>query len=88
MIWQDYPYALPNLILAATLALLAIYVKLRRGTQGAKAFTVLMLGLSLWSLGYGFELAHGYLLEVNFWVMVKYGGMVIVPGAWLVFTQQ
>jgi diguanylate cyclase (GGDEF)-like protein/PAS domain S-box-containing protein len=87
MIWQAYPYALPNLISAA-LALLGIYVRLRRGARGAGAFTVLMLGLSLWSLGYGFGLTNGYLLEANLSTMIQFGGMVIIPGAWLVFTLQ
>jgi diguanylate cyclase (GGDEF)-like protein/PAS domain S-box-containing protein len=88
MIWQAYPHALPNLLSAAVLALLGVYVRLRPGGRGVGALAVLMLGLSLWSLGYGFGLTNGYLLETNLSTMIQHGGMVIIPGAWLVFTLQ
>ncbi|HZD58023.1 MAG TPA: GAF domain-containing protein [Anaerolineales bacterium] len=88
MIWQAYPFALPNLISAAMLALLAVYAGLRRARPGARAFMLLVLGLSLWSLGYGFELTNGFLLEASLWSIVRYGGIAIIPGAWLVFSLQ
>jgi PAS domain S-box-containing protein len=86
MSWRYAPYVWPLLVAAAVLAVLAFFAWRRRPTPGARAFTLLMLAASEWSLGYALELGSAALPAKVFWADVQYLGIVIVPGAWLVFV--
>ncbi len=56
--------------------------------SGGAAFAVMMLGVGLWSFGYGFELASHTLEDALFWAKVEYFGIATVPLAWLVLASQ
>ena len=83
---QYTPYAPPLLVAAALSAGLAIFAWRRRGTPGAGALALLMLGVSVWSLGYALEFAGSGLEAKVFWAKVEYLGIATVPAAWLVFA--
>jgi PAS domain S-box-containing protein len=86
MSWRYAPYVWPLLVAAAALAALAFFAWRRRPAPGARAFTLLMLAASEWALGYALELGSTALPAKVFWADVQYLGIVIVPGAWLVFV--
>ncbi|GAB4198067.1 MAG: hypothetical protein OHK0022_16910 [Roseiflexaceae bacterium] len=67
-------------------ALLAAWAWHQRSTRGAVPFTLLMLGVSAWSLGYAMELVSVTLPAKIFWSKVEYVGIVTVPVAWVVFA--
>jgi len=80
------PYAYPLAILAAVAAALALYVWRRRSAPGALPFTLLMLAVAEWSLGYALEMASAELWAKVLWAKVQYLGIVTVPVAWLLFA--
>jgi PAS domain S-box-containing protein len=86
MSWWYLPYVWPLLVAAAVLATLAFFAWRRHPAPGARAFALLMLAASEWSLGYALELGSTALPTKVFWADVQYLGIVIVPGAWLVFV--
>jgi signal transduction histidine kinase len=79
-------YALSLLIAAVISLSLAIFVWTRRGVAGAKLFVLLMATLTIWSLGYGFELASSDLSAMRRWVIFEYVGIAFAPVLWLLFT--
>jgi PAS domain S-box-containing protein len=84
--WQYTPYALPLFVAAVVSGGLAFFAWRRRGTPGAGAVALMMLGVSVWSLGYALEFAAAGLGAKVFWAKVEYLGIVTVPAAWLVFA--
>ncbi|MFN8457583.1 MAG: histidine kinase N-terminal 7TM domain-containing protein [Anaerolineae bacterium] len=66
---------------------LTVYGWRHRRTLGAKQFTVMMLGVCLWNMGYTLELLAGADLPLKvFWASAKYLGIVITPLAWFTFA--
>ncbi|HZD09906.1 MAG TPA: histidine kinase N-terminal 7TM domain-containing protein, partial [Candidatus Binatia bacterium] len=55
---------------------LALYAWQRRLSYWALPFTVLMLAVAQWSLGYGLELNASEVAVKLFWAKVQYLGMV------------
>jgi PAS domain S-box-containing protein len=88
MHWQSTPYTLPLLIAATVTASLAAYAWRRRSAPGAMPFSLLMVAVTIWSLGYTLELAGAELPVKVFWAKVQYVGIVSVPTAWLAFALQ
>lgn len=84
--WQYTPYALPLLAAAAVSGAVALYAWWRREASGARAVALLMLAVSVWSLGYALEFSASDLGSKVFWAKVEYLGIVTVPVAWLVFA--
>jgi two-component system cell cycle sensor histidine kinase/response regulator CckA len=80
------PYTWALFLAAAALAALAFFAWRRQPAPGARAFTLLMLAASEWSLGYALELGGTTLPAKVFWADIQYLGIVVVPGAWLVFV--
>lgn len=77
------------LILSASLGFfLAIFIAKTRQAPGAKALSVLILGASLWSLGYGFEIMASSLTFKLFWERFEFFGIVTIPVAWFTFVIQ
>jgi PAS domain S-box-containing protein len=77
------------LILSAGLGLfLSFYIFLYRKAPGSQALSILILGASLWSLGYAFELLASSLTYKLFWEKIEFFGIVIIPLAWFVFVAQ
>ena len=56
MYWQFTPYVFPIVASAIVSALLSLAAWRRRATPGAISFSLLMLALAQWSLGYALEL--------------------------------
>jgi PAS domain S-box-containing protein len=82
------PYTIPLLVTAAISIALAFLTWRRRAAPGARAFALVMLAVTEWSLGYTMELGSTTLSSKLFWTSVNFLGIVIVPVAWLVFALQ
>ncbi len=83
---QGTPHILPLVLAAAVTDALGLYAWRRRNVPGAAAFAILMLALSIWSLGYTLELAAATLNAKLLWAKVEYLGIVAIPPAWLAFA--
>jgi PAS domain S-box-containing protein len=79
-----------TLLIASSLfgLFLAVYVAWRRNGPGAQALSILILGASVWSLGYAFEIVASSLAIKMFWERVEYIGIIVVPLAWFTFVAQ
>jgi PAS domain S-box-containing protein len=80
---QYTPFALLAFVAATISALLALLGDRRRPAPGAAWFSLLMLSLAWWSLGYAFELLSVDLAAIVFWAKVQYVGITAVPVLWL-----
>ena len=67
---------------------LAIFVFLKRKTPGSQALSMLILGASVWSLGYAFEILASDLQFKLFWERFEFFGIVVIPIAWFTFVAQ
>ncbi len=77
------------LIISASLGLfLAVFIVRNRRAPGSQALSVLILGASIWSLGYAFELLASSLTAKLFWERFEFFGIVIIPLAWFTFVAQ
>lgn len=77
------------LIISALLGLfLAIYIFQKRRGPGSQALSVLVLGASLWSFGYAFEIIAYSLPGKLFWEKFEFFGIIIIPLAWFTFVTQ
>jgi PAS domain S-box-containing protein len=88
MRWQLTPYSYLLLVVAALSAALLFYAWRRRGTTGAGALALLMVGVCVWAAGYALELSGADLSTKIFWAKVEYIGIASVPVAWLAFALQ
>ncbi|TMC94653.1 MAG: response regulator [Chloroflexi bacterium] len=88
MSWRFTPYIFPVVIAGVISAGLALYAWRRRLMAGVAAFSILMLAVAVWTLGYALELAGGDIPTKLFWLDVEYLGIVIVPVAWLALALQ
>lgn len=86
MQWQTNPYFVP-LIIAGLISLInAFVVAQRRGVAGSLPLLGMLLALSGWSFGYGFELVSAEQSWQLFWAKVEYLGIVFVPTLFILFT--
>ena len=77
------------LIVSASLGLfLAIYIARYRHAPGSQALSALILGASVWSLGYAFEIMASTLAYKLFWERIEFFGIVTIPIAWFTFVTQ
>jgi PAS domain S-box-containing protein len=77
------------LIISASLGFyLAVYIARNRHAPGSQALSVLILGASLWSLGYAFEIVASSLTFKLFWERFEFFGIVTIPLAWFTFVAQ
>jgi PAS domain S-box-containing protein len=77
------------LIISAGLGFfLAFYIFRYRKAPGSQALSILILGASIWSLGYAFEILAPSLTTKLFWEKVEFFGIVIIPLAWFTFVAQ
>jgi PAS domain S-box-containing protein len=79
-----------SLLILSTLLgfFLAIYIARNRRAPGSQALSVLILGASLWSLGYAFELVTSSVTLKLFGERFEFFGIVIIPLAWFTFVAQ
>ena len=77
------------LIISASLGFfLAVYIARNRRAPGSQALSVLILGASVWSLGYAFEIIASSLTYKLFWERFEFFGIVVIPLAWFTFVAQ
>lgn len=65
-----------------------IYAWQRRRTPGALPLSALALGMSIWLIGYAFELGSVDLPLAMIWVRFEYIGIVSAPLAWFWFATE
>src|SRR5947209_295070 len=88
MRWQFTPYLLPVIFSAVVAAALTRSAWHRRPAPGAISFSLLMLAVSEWSLGYSIELGSLDLPTALFWDNVGWIGAACAPTLWLAFVLQ
>src|SRR5437016_9091120 len=88
MSWRFTPYIFPVVIAGVISAGLALYAWRRRLMAGVVPFSILMLAVAEWSLGYALELAGADVHTKLFWLGVEYLGIIIAPAAWLALALQ
>ena len=88
MFEQLNPYALSLIISALISGVTAFYSWRRRPAPGAALFALLMLAITVWTLGYGLELTCLTLACMLFWIKIEYLGIATLPGIWMAFTLQ
>ncbi len=77
------------LILSSLLGFyLAIYIARKRRGPGSQALSVLILGASIWSLGYAFEILASSMTYKLIWERFEFFGIVTIPLAWFTFVAQ
>jgi len=88
MEFQYTPYVFPLIIVAILSDGVVIYLWPRHRTS--KIFFLILLGLavSIWSLGYAFEIAGANLATKVFWAKVQYISISLVPFLWMAFVVQ
>jgi PAS domain S-box-containing protein len=85
MNWQ-HVYVFPLYAAAVVSFSIALFARRRRSAPGALTFALLMAAAAEWALAYALSLVSVIRELQVFWVKVRYIGIVIVPGAWLVFA--
>jgi PAS domain S-box-containing protein len=88
MFGQLNPYALSLFISALISGAMAFYSWRRRPAPGAALFALLMLAITVWTLGYGLELTCLTLTCMLSWIKIEYLGIAALPAIWMVFTLQ
>jgi signal transduction histidine kinase len=76
----------PTFVAGVVSLVLAVVTWRRRQQRVARPFFALALGLAVWSLAYGVELAAGDLAAMVFWDKVAFVGSVTVPAAWFLLS--
>ena len=86
MSWQDTSYfiILINALIASSL--ISIYAFTIRTIPGALVLATLCAGVSIWLLGYAFELNSHNLAFAILFSKIQYIGIVSVPVSWLIFS--
>lgn len=86
MTFHSLPYTIALFLTGAGTASLAVYVASKKRSAQARALTVLIGAVALWSFAYALELGSAALSVKLFWAKLKYFGIVTVPPAWLVLA--
>ncbi len=73
---------------AIILANLSIYSLKRREVAGSLAFSLLMMGFCIYSVGYAFEIISTDLETMKFWVSFEYIGISYIPFLIFLFINQ
>ena len=79
-------YLILLVISIITLTTLAVIFWRKRHVPGARPFSLLMVSLSIWSIGYFFEISSTTPVEFTFWANFQYFGIVLIPVTWLAFV--
>jgi diguanylate cyclase (GGDEF)-like protein/PAS domain S-box-containing protein len=80
------PFSIYVLLCGAMTVGIANYAWRRRMAVGARWFSLFMLSMSIYILGYSMELASAGLAEMLFWSNVEYIGILTFPALYLMFA--
>ncbi len=75
-------------ICAVLIIVIAFYAFNQGNTEGSKSFAIFMLSMSIYILGYGFELSSLDLAGMVFWNKVEYVGILSFPSLYLIYTSR
>ncbi len=78
-------YTIPLLIATATMVILAAYSWQQSHVPGSRAFSLLMLAVGEWALGYAFELNTPGLAGKLFWTSFNFIGITTIPPTLITF---
>jgi diguanylate cyclase (GGDEF)-like protein len=82
------PFADYVLLCGAISVALAYYGWRHRTAHGARPFSIFMLAMSVYIIGYSMELASPNLAGMLFWSKIEYIGILTFPTLYLVFTAE
>jgi hypothetical protein len=82
------PIALFVFICAIMIVVIAIYAWRQGSTEGARIFSLLMISMSIYIMGYSFELASLNIQSMLFWNKIQYIGILTFPTIYFVFASQ
>lgn len=88
MAWQNNIYAWLLLLTAFATILIAVLATRRSNVPGTRGLFWLMVGVTIWTVGYAFELSMTELGWQLFWAKVEYLGILSAPVLWFVITIQ
>lgn len=88
MSWQETPYTLLLVSVAATTAVSGLYVWWYLRVRGARMLALILLASAAWCLGYALELGSTTLSTKLLWVKLQYPGIITAHLALFVFTVQ
>lgn len=83
--WQFNPFVIPLLFGGILSILIAQAAWQRQNILGNRHFTLFMGALSVWIIGYAFELTVVTLETKLFWSRVQYIGIAVAAQLWLIF---
>ena len=83
---QNILFIIPLFISASISGWLGIYAWRNKSVAGSTSFVLLMCGVTVWSLGYAFEMLSPSLSMKLFWPNLYYFGVTISPAAWFMFS--
>ena len=86
MAWQFSVYLVPTFLAGVAAAVLAAYAWRKRDQRAAMPFFAMMVGLCIWSFGYGVELGFSTIEPMLRWDQVAFVGSVVVPTAWFLLA--
>ncbi|MBN1874812.1 MAG: PAS domain-containing protein [Anaerolineae bacterium] len=85
---QEIIYIIVLILSALVSGGIALYSWRQRRMPAATLFTLMMVGVTVWLLGYAFELNSSELPVMLLWIKVGYLGVATVPTLWFIFTVQ
>ena len=86
--WQNNIYAWLILCTAVATSLMAVLAYRRSRVPGARSLIWLMVGVTVWAVGYTLELSMTDLHWQIFWAKAEYLGILSVPVLWFILTLQ
>ena len=88
MDFQYNPFFIPLVIAGAACVAFALIAWNRPSQPGSKAFFLLCLAMSSWSIEYALELGSPDLTAKLFWAKLQFASIALIPVFWLVFVLQ
>lgn len=74
------------LIVLGMLTLFIAAIVFRRQGAAVHSFGHIMVGIAIWAIAYGFELASLTQEDMLFWINIEYIGISFLPALWMVFV--
>ena len=75
-----------SLILSGVISLILCWYILKKLIGEVRFFGLIMLGIAMWAIGYGFELNCASLSNMQFWTNIQYLGIASLPTLWIIFV--